>query len=195
MRAGILAVLTLTCIAHTAQAEEHGTITSHGISAFGELKYPADFPHFDYVNPDAPQGGTISFRGTGASQTFDSLNLFILAGEPAQGLPLIYDTLLTRAFDEPDAVYGLLAEKIEYPEDRSWVIFTLRDGAMFSDGEPVQADDVVYTMEAMKEEASPRYQLLLKAVTGAEALSDTEVKITFDPDEQLRDMISTVGQI
>ena len=195
MRAGFLAVITLTLTAHMAQADAHETITSHGISAFGELKYPADFPHFDYVNPDAPQGGTISFRGTLASQTFDSLNLFILSGEPAQGLPLIYDTLLTRAFDEPDAVYGLLAEKIEYPEDRSWVIFTLRDGATFSDGEPVQADDVVYTMEAMTTEASPRYQLLLKDFAGAEALSEREVKITFNPEAQLRDMISTVGQI
>ena len=99
-----------------AFAESHqDTITSHGISAFGELRYPPDFPHFDYVNPDAPKGGTMSFRGFLASQTFDSLNQFILAGEPAQGLGLIYDTLLVRAYDEADAVYGLLAEKAGIP--------------------------------------------------------------------------------
>ena len=194
MMRALLAVITLTA-ASPLWADSHETTISHGISAFGELKYPADFPHFDYVNPDAPKGGTISFRGTLASQTFDSLNYFILAGEPAQGLPLIYDTLLVRAFDEPDAAYGLLAEKIEYPEDRSWVIFTLREGATFSDGEPVQADDVVYTMEAFKTEANPRYQIALKDVATAEALSDLEVKITFNPDAQLRDLISTVGQI
>ena len=134
------------------------TTVSHGISAFGELKYPPDFPHFDYVNPDAPKGGTMSFRGTGASQTFDSLNPFILKGEPAQGLDLIYDTLLTRAADEPDAVYGLLAEKIEYPEDRSWVIFTLREGAAFAEGQPVTADDVVFTFTTLKEKGSPAIQ-------------------------------------
>ena len=95
--------------ASLALADSDGdAIESHGISAFGELKYPADFPHFDYVNPNAPKGGTISFRGTLASQTFDSLNNFILQGEPAQGLWHIYDTLLVRALDEADAVYGLL---------------------------------------------------------------------------------------
>lgn len=195
MRAITIAALFSGLMAGHAFADSHSqTITSHGISAFGELKYPADFPHFDYVEPSAPKGGTISFRGTLASQTFDSLNYFILAGEPAQGLPLIYDQLLVRAYDEPDSVYGWLAEKIEYPEDRSWVIFTLREGAVFSDGEPVQADDVVYTLEALKTEANPRYRIQLKDVAEVEALSDREVKVTFNPEAQLRDLISTVGQ-
>ena len=142
MRAIINAVAALALIAGPGFAESHqDNITSHGISAFGELKYPADFAHFDYVEPTAPKGGTISFRGTLASQTFDSLNAFILAGEAAQGLELIYDQLMVRAYDEPDAVYGLLAEKIEYPKDRSWVIFTLRKGAVFADGDPVMAED------------------------------------------------------
>ena len=148
--------------ATTGLAESHETTTtSHGISAFGELKYPEGFPHFDYVNPDAPKGGTMSFRGTLASSTFDSLNWFILEGEPAQGLWHIYDQLLVRAFDEPDAVYGLLAEKIEYPEDRSWVIYTLREEARFADGEPVQADDVAFTIETLKADGNPRRQILL----------------------------------
>ena len=127
MRAAIFGAFL--ALSGAAFADSHQTtITSHGISAFGELKYPPDFPHFDYVNPEAPKGGTMSFRGFLASQTFDSLNQFILAGEPAQGLGLIYDTLLVRAFDEADAVYGLVAESIAYPEDRSSVIFTLRMG-------------------------------------------------------------------
>ena len=182
--------------ATTGLAESHETTTtSHGISAFGELKYPEGFPHFDYVNPDAPKGGTMSFRGTLASSTFDSLNWFILEGEPAQGLWHIYDQLLVRAFDEPDAVYGLLAEKIEYPEDRSWVIYTLREEARFADGEPVQADDVAFTIETLKADGNPRWQILLKDVAGAEVLSDREVKVTFNEDAQLRDLISTVGQL
>ena len=181
---------------HTAIAEEAGeTIVSHGISTFGELKYPPDFPHFDYVNPDAPKGGTMSFRGTLASQTFDSLNAFILQGEPAQGLERLYDTLLVRAFDEPDAVYGLLAETIEYPEDRSWVIFTLRDGAAFADGEPVKPEDVVFTIETLKSEGSPRFQLRLKDVASATVVSDRAVRIDFAEGAPTRDLIADVGQL
>ena len=180
----------------SAVAENHETtITSHGISAFGELKYPPDFPHFDFVNPDAPKGGTISFRGTGASRTFDSLNPFILAGEPAQGMVRVYDTLMVRAFDEADAVYGLLAEKIEYPEDRSWVIYTLRDGVAFADGEPLTADDVVFTLDILKEEGAPNFQIALKDVEGAEALSEREVKVTFKEGASTRDLIADVGTV
>jgi len=169
------------------------TTISHGISAFGELKYPPDFPHFDYVNPDAPKGGTMSFRGTGASQTFDSLNLFILKGEPAQGLARIYDSLLVRAVDEPDAVYGLLAETIEYPEDRSWVVFTLRDGATFADGHPVTSEDVVFTFATLKEKGAPRYQIDLRDVAAATALSPREVRIDFAEGARTRDLIANVG--
>jgi microcin C transport system substrate-binding protein len=180
--------------APAAQADET-TIVSHGISTFGELKYPAGFPHFDYVDPDAPKGGTMSFRGTGASGTFDSLNAFILAGEPAQGFERLYDTLLVRAFDEPDAVYGLLAETIEYPEDRSWVIFTLREGAAFADGHPVTAEDVVFTVETIKADGSPRYQLRLKDIASATALSEREVRIDFAEEAPKRDLIADVGQL
>ncbi len=191
-----LAAALMMLGAHAVTAQEDApTIVSHGISTFGELKYPADFPHFDYVNPEAPKGGTMSFRGTGASQTFDSLNAFILRGEPAQGLERLYDTLLVRAFDEPDAVYGLLAERIEYPEDRSWVIFTLREGATFADGEPVKPEDVVFTIETLKAEGAPRFQLRLKDIAGATALSDREVRIDFAEGVATRDLIADVGQL
>ena len=169
------------------------TTISHGISAFGELKYPPDFPHFDYVNPDAPKGGTMSFRGTGASRTFDSLNPFILKGEPAQGIERIYDTLLVRAHDEPDAVYGLLAETLEYPEDRSWVVFTLREGATFADGHPVTAEDVVFTFTTLKEKGAPRFQIDLRDVATVTALSPREVRIDFAEGAPTRDLIATVG--
>ena len=191
-----LAAALMLLGAHAVAAQEDGPIiVSHGISTFGELKYPTDFAHFDYVNPDAPKGGTMSFRGTGASQTFDSLNAFILRGEAAQGLERLYDTLLVRAYDEPDAVYGLLAESIEYPEDRSWVIFTLRDGATFSDGEPVKPEDVVFTIETLKAEGAPRFQLRLRDIAGATVLSDREVRIDFADGVATRDLISDVGQL
>ena len=189
--AGIGMTLALG-LGSAVQAE---TIVSHGFSTFGELKYPADFAHFDYVNPDAPKGGTISFRGTGASRTFDSLNYFVLAGERAQGLLRLYDTLLVRAFDEPDAAYGLLAESIEYPEDKAWVIFNLRPAATFADGHPVTAEDVAFTLETLAEDALPAFRLLLEDVAGTEILSDHRIRVTFAEDARTRDLPGEVGQL
>jgi microcin C transport system substrate-binding protein len=176
-----------------ATAQE--TIVSHGISAFGELRYPPDFTHFDYVEPDAPQGGTMSFRGVLASRTFDSLNQFILAGEPAQGLELLYDTLLTPSLDEPDAVYGQIAESLEYPETRQWVIFNLRPEARFSDGEPITADDVVWTLEALKTMGSPTWRILLRDVESAEALGPHRVRFDFAEGAATRDLPMVVGEL
>ncbi|MDF0603449.1 extracellular solute-binding protein [Psychromarinibacter sp. C21-152] len=187
------AALALCLAAAPAMAQE--TITAHGISPFGELKYPADFEHFDYVNPDAPQGGTMSFRGTLASGTFDSLNYYILKGERAQGLPHIHDPLLAEAFDEPASFYGLIAESLEYPEDRAWVIFNLRPEARFSDGHPITAEDVVWTIDTLKTEAEPYWQITLEDVESAEALDDHRVRVTFAEDAATRDLAATVGQL
>ena len=182
--------------AAAATASDAGeVIVSHGISAFGELKYPADFPHFDYVNPDAPQGGTMSFRGTGASQTFDSLNQFILKGEAAQGLGLLYDSLLAGSADEPDAAYGLIAERMEYPPDRSWVIFDMRPEATFSDGTPITAEDVVFTWQVLLEKGAPSYQIILRDIASVEALEPHRVKFTFTADSAKRDLPSLAGAL
>ncbi|MEM1388992.1 MAG: extracellular solute-binding protein [Pseudomonadota bacterium] len=184
----------LMMLAGPAIADDHVT-KSHGISPFGDLKYPADFPHFDYVNPDAPKGGTISFRGQGASGTFDSVNAYILKGEPAQGLVRIHDSLLARAFDEPSSYYGLIAESLEYPDDRSWVIFNLRPEARFSDGHPITAEDVVFTLEMFQTEASPRFGLLVEDVAGAEVLDDHRVKVTFKEGVATRDLAQVFGTL
>ncbi len=198
MRA-FLAFLTaaLLTVAIPALASEPptrpGVIASHGVSAFGDLKYPPDFPHFDYVNPNAPAGGVYSSRGTGASRTFDSLNPFILKGEPAQGMSLVFDTLMTRAFDEPDAVYGLLAYRIEYPEDRSWAEFFIRPEARFSDGSPVTAADVVFSLNAIKEKGAPRYRILFEDVAAAEALDTHHVRFEFADGVPTRDLPMLVG--
>ncbi|WP_112316728.1 extracellular solute-binding protein [Rhodovulum viride] len=177
--------------ASTAQ----GVVTSHGISTFGDLKYPAGFAHFDYVVPDAPKGGTMSFRGTGASRTFDSLNMFILAGEPAQGMELIYDSLLAPSFDEPDAAYGLLAESVTFPPDRSWAVFRLRPEARFADGSPVTAADVVFTFLTLQQKGAPLYRMALRDLASAEALSPTEVRIAFAEGAPTRDLIGQLGQL
>jgi len=178
-----------------AAPAEQEIIFSHGISTFGDLKYPADFAHFDYVNPDAPKGGTMSFRGTGASQTFDSLNAFILKGEPAQGLGLLYDSLLVGSPDEIDAAYGLIAETIEYPEDRTWAIFNLRPEARFSDGVPITAEDVVFTWRVLMEKGAPIYQIQLQDVEGVEALGERRVKFTFREGAATRDLPALAGSL
>ena len=115
--------------------------TVHGLSLFGKLKYGPQFNHFDYVNVDAPKGGTLRLSAIGG---FDSLNPFILKGKPAQGAGLIYDTLLKSSLDEPSSEYGLLAETVAYPPDFSWVIFNLRPEARWHDGKPVTPEDVIF---------------------------------------------------
>ncbi len=198
----LLALAAGGAVAEEQAAAPAGTATdaaevvvSHGISAFGDLKYPEGFAHFDYVNPDAPQGGTMSFRGTGASQTFDSLNAFILKGEAAQGLGLLYDSLLAGSADEPDSAYGLIAESLEYPPDRSWVIFNMRPEATFSDGVPITAEDVVFTWQTLLEKGAPSYQIILKDIETVEALDPHRVRFTFKPDSPKRDLPSLAGAL
>ena len=172
------------------------TTISHGISSFGDLKYSADFPHFDYVNPDAPKGGKISFRGTGASTTFDSFNGFILKGNPAQGLGLLHDSLMTGSGDEPDSSYVYVAESIEYPEDRSWVQFVIREGAQFSDGSPITADDLVFSLNVLKEDGHPWYGAVgFKDIVLAEAIDARTIKYTFAEGANMRDLPATAGGI
>ncbi len=194
--AGGLALAAALWIASSAaRASEDAVIVSHGISTFGDLKYPEGFAHFDYVNPDAPQGGTMVFRGTGASNTFDSLNDFILKGEPAQGLGLLYDSLLISSTDEPDSAYGLIAESLEYPEDRSWVIFNMRPEATFSDGEPITAEDVVFTWQVLLEKGAPTYRISLRDIENVEALDTHRVKFTFAADAAKKDLPGLAGGI
>ncbi len=195
-RAALIASLALVAALHGASdAQADDVIVSHGVSTFGDLKYPPDFEHFDYVNPDAPKGGVMSFRGTGASQTFDSLNAFILKGEPAQGLGLLYDSLMAGSADEADASYGLIAESIEYPLDRSWAIFNMRPEARFSDGVPITADDVVFTVDVLREKGTPSYRILLRDIASVEALSPNRVKFTFAEGASTKDLPSLAGSL
>ncbi|MBI4725017.1 MAG: ABC transporter substrate-binding protein, partial [Rhodomicrobium sp.] len=160
----------------------------HGLSAFGELKYPADFKHFDYVNPDAPKGGRLATMPTSSINTFNEFNGFILRGDPAEGLEqLLFDSLMVRAQDEPDAVYGLIAESAELADDKMSVTFYLRPEAHFRDGTQVTADDAVFTLETLKTKGHPRYQLALKDVTGATAPGPHTVKYQFQG-ENVRDL-------
>lgn len=191
---GSLLFITALFFAAAAFAEEK-IIISHGISAFGDLKYDADFKHFDYVNPDAPQGGTLSMQGTGASRTFDSLNPFILKGEAAQGLGLLYDSLLTGSADEPDSAYGYVAKTLEYPENRQWVIFNMRPQARFADGQPITAEDVVFSHEVLTTKGHPVYSIIYKDIEQVEALGPHRVKFTFVEGANTRDLPAQAGGI
>lgn len=199
---------TLLCLCFSlvslAQAEEPEITRGHGYHPFGDLKYPADFQNFDYVNPNAPKGGTITLFGNG---TFDSLNPYILKGiSPSDtpgiqmyGVTEIADSLLmgnqshNPLGDEAGAAYGLIADWIEYPEDRSWCIFHLRDQARFHDGEPIRADDVVFSFQILNSKGHPEYSLRLSDVKSVEALDAQTVKFTFS--EGRRDLPLVVGAI
>ncbi|MBX2823084.1 MAG: extracellular solute-binding protein [Gammaproteobacteria bacterium] len=152
------------------------TVVSHGLSIFGDLKYPADFNHFDYVNPEAPKGGSVRLSALGS---FDSLNPWILKGLAARGLGGLYDSLTLGSADEPFSEYGLIAESIEYPEDKRWVIFNMRTEARWHDGQPLTAEDVVWTFDTLMEKGHPFYRSYYSSVAKAEALDTHKVKFHF----------------
>ncbi|WP_253762828.1 extracellular solute-binding protein [Ruegeria sp. HKCCD4884] len=174
----------------TGLPDDDTVTVSHGLSVFGDLKYGPDFTHFDYVNPDAPKGGEIS---TWAFGTFDSLTPFILKGNPGALASVFYDTLMSGSLDEPDAMYGSVAETAEYPESREWVIFNMRPEARFRDGSPLTAEDVVFTFETLRDKGRPSYKLLFKDFVGAEVLDTHKVKFTFKPDGALREAYLTAA--
>ena len=172
----------------TANAE---TIISHGISTFGELRYTADFPHLDYVNPDAPKGGEISVWGFGS---FDSMHPYTTKGRAGQLSSIFFESLLEGTADEADAVYGLVAESLEYPADRSHVIFNMRPEARFSDGSPLTAADVVFSYETLRDKGLPSFRAVIqKQIESAEALGPHRVKFTFKSGIPTRDLPQTAG--
>ncbi len=172
-----------------AQAAESGP--RHGIAMHGEPKYPPDFKRFDYVNPNAPKGGLVRLAAQGG---FDSFNGFISKGEDVAGLGNIYDTLMTGSADEPFSQYGLLAESIETPEDRSWVQFTLRPEARWHDGKPVTADDVTWSFQTLVEKGAPFYRFYYGSVAKVEKIGARTVRFTFKPGEN-RELPLIIGQL
>jgi microcin C transport system substrate-binding protein len=184
------ALIVLACFLTPASAAER----KHGLSAFGDLAYPADFEHFAYANPDAPKGGNFSLIGWGGVTTFNSLNNYILKGDAAQGLELLFDSLMVPATDEPDAVYGLVAESAEVADDKKSVTFYLRPEARFSDGTPLTAEDVAFSFDTLKSKGHPLFRQTLRDVVKAEALGPHTVRYTFEG-EQVRDLPLTVAAL
>ncbi|MEO3427551.1 extracellular solute-binding protein [Pelagibius sp. CAU 1746] len=169
-------------------AQEQKVYRSHAIAMHGEPKYPADFQHFDYVNPDAPKGGAIH---TAAEGTFDSFNPWISKGRAVSPGG---DTLLIGSFDEAFTEYCLICETLEWPEDRSWVIFHLRPEARWHDGEPVTPEDVIFSLQMLKEKGQPFYRFYYGSIERAEKVGQRSVKFTFAEKEN-RELPLIAGQL
>jgi microcin C transport system substrate-binding protein len=172
-------------------------VEHHGMSAFGDLKYPSDFQHFDYVNLAAPKGGTFStipsVRSYNQSyQTFNSLNAFILKGEGAQGMDLTFTALMARSGDEPDAMYGVAAKSVQISADKLSYRFTMRPEAKFHDGSKITAHDVAFSINTLKAKGHPLIQVQMRDVKGAEALDDATVVVAF-AEKRARDVPLYVG--
>ncbi len=166
-------------------------LPQYGLSLHGELKYPPDFTNFEYVNPQAPKGGTLRQAAIG---TFDTFNDFILKGVSAAGIGLIYDTLMAKAEDEPFSQYGLIAEKVKVADDKASVIFYLNPQARFHDGHKITAADVVFTFNLLINEGQPMYKRYYSEVTGVTALDESRVEFTFK-DGSNAELPLIVGQL
>lgn len=188
LAAALLAAGTALFAARTGHAEER--VWHHGASLMGEPKYPKDFARFDYVNPDAPKGGTLRMAMTG---TFDSFNPVIIKGNPVYGLGQVYQALMTGSLDEASTEYGAIAEALAWPADFSSVTYRLNPRARWHDGKPITAEDVVWSFQVQKEN-NPRVSSYYRHVVKAEKTGDREVTFTFDAPGN-RELPQIVGQL
>ena len=164
---------------------------SHGLAMHGDLKYPAGFTNFDYVNPNAPKGGTVRLNAVG---TYDSFNSFIVKGNPGAGLGFIYDNLMYGSADEAFSQYGQLAQSVEMPKDRSWIAFTLRPEARWHDGKPVSVEDVIWSFEMLTTKGTPFYRFYYGNVKDAVKTGPRTVRFNFKPGEN-RELPLILGQL
>ncbi len=173
----------LLLVAVGSAAAQTATTESHAISLLDSIKYDADFAQFDYVNPDAPKGGTVRLATT---NSFDTLNPFTLNGVSAAGVGVTYDSLMARSLDESSTLYGLLAETIRVPTNNAWVEFDLRPEARWHDGEPVTPEDVVFSLNTLKNEGNPFYGSYYANITEVTQTGERTVRFTFDePNKEL----------
>jgi microcin C transport system substrate-binding protein len=175
-----------------AQAAADGPVWQHALSLFGDIKYPADFKRFDYVNPDAPKGGVARMISIG---TFDNFNIVVagIKGSLAPAATLIYETLMTKSQDEVVTEYGLLAEAAAHPDDFSSVTYRLRKEARWHDGKPVTPEDVIFSLDVLKQ-YSPMFASYYKHVVKAEKSGDRDIKFSFDGPGN-RELPTIVGEL
>ncbi|MAX74911.1 MAG: ABC transporter substrate-binding protein [Nioella sp.] len=187
---GLSLVLALSA---PALAQDEGELTvTHGVSTFGDLRYGPDFEYLDYVNPDAPQGGELSFAWS--SGGFDSLHPYSRNGRSAVASNIFYEAMLEGTYDEIGSSYCLLCESMAFPEDRSYVIFTIHENATFSDGTPVTADDALFSYEILRDEGLPSFRASIGlTIASAEVLDERRIRYDFNPEAPLRGRIESAG--
>lgn len=180
---GLLAVTaSLSLLAPPLFAQDAPPVGTYGLAYFGDLKYGPSFDHFDYVNPDAAKGGEVKLAESG---TFDSVHPFILKGVKAPGLNQTFDTLMVQSLDEPQSMYGLIAQSVHVASDNSYADFVLRPQARWHDGTPITADDVVFSFTTLKEKGDPTYKIIYAAVASCEKIGEDKVRFTFsDPENR-----------
>jgi microcin C transport system substrate-binding protein len=195
----VLAATAFAALRGGLPARADDEIESHGISAFGDLGYPPDFPHFRYVDPNAPKGGMFSQIGPNRQfnqnfLTFNSLNSYILRGDAAQGMELTFATLMARAGDEPDGMYGFAAEKVRRTADGLTYRFFIRPTATFHDGTRLTAQDVAFSLNILKEKGHPLISQSLRDFSGATAEDDRVVIVRFAP-KRARDVPLSLAEL
>jgi microcin C transport system substrate-binding protein len=192
-RAALLGAGALPLFGLSARgAEDKGWRKTYGLSSFGELNQPENFSHFPYARPDAPKGGPLIMEAVATS--YDSLNGLILSGNPATGLSLINDSLMAGSLDEDNALYGLVAERIEISGDKSQYRFHLRREARFHDHSPLTAKDVVFSLTTLREKAHPIIRQLLRDLDQVKAEADDVVLITLRPGFGRDSILNIAGQ-
>ncbi len=179
--------------------EETGGTETHGLSTFGDLALPADFPHFAYVDPQAPKGGQILLQPGGGgpnsnASTFDTLNVYILKGDGAAGMGAIFDSLMAANSDEPDSLYGLVASKVRISADKNLYRFFLRKEARFHDGTPLTAHDVAFSLGILKSQGHPVIRQSLRDFDSAEAEADDVLLVRLKPGHMREAALTVAGQ-
>jgi microcin C transport system substrate-binding protein len=184
--------LPLRAWINPARAQEQNPAWRHGVSLFGDLKYPAGFERFDYVNPSAPKGGIVREISIGA---YDNFNMVVagVKGALAGSIPLIYDTLLTSSLDEVSTEYGLLAEAVSYPDNFAWATYRLRPEAKWHDGEPITVQDVIFSFNAFRKN-HPQFASYYRHVVKVETTGEREITFAFDAPGN-RELPQIVGQL
>jgi microcin C transport system substrate-binding protein len=169
----------------------------HGLSVFGDLKYDADFTHFDYIDPNAPKGGRMNFSPPNwgfnqSTQTFNTLNSFVLKGDSPPRMEITFDALMTRAYDEADAVYGLVAERVDVSQDGNVYTFHTRSAARFHDGSPLRAHDIAFSMQLLKEKGHPSISQLMGEMVSATATDATTLVVTLTGNQNRETILTLV---
>jgi microcin C transport system substrate-binding protein len=191
LKYALLALIAVMWTTGLAFAQEENVTVTHAVSNFGEPKYPADFPHLDYVNPDAPKGGEISFWSQG---NFDSFNNYTRKGVAGALTAVMYESILANTADDAYGAYCYICTTMEFPESRDWVIFNLRDDVTFWDGTPMTAEDIKFTFELFLEQGITEYRNVVEGfIQSVEILEPHRIKFTFTPEAPRRDVLTFAG--